>query len=367
MLTGGSPLLGSVSTAPEAGTELARKGACSQRNNHLIPEPDTGELRMNVSADPRPSNAARPPANPLTASGGAGAALEEPEDYGGQGAKSGLIRLLKLFSAVLPGDYLKTAFYLNCIDLPRRSLRDALFSFYRYDHVYAVLKQFRREIAGRASILEFGTSDGYSFAKLLYATRYLRLEERIDLHTFDSFEGLPPPVDERDREWTHGDDWIPGEFRGRYEKLCAYCEAKRYRNAHVHRGYFEQSIDAAFIASLADSPPILIWVDCDYYSSTKTIFERLLDHIPNGCVVYFDEFDNLNYGSRLTGEALIVHEINSGRFGENIELVADPLLSLHSRRIYRFVRLPPNRMFPLTSEGNTSARVHRLRDGSPLP
>ena len=56
--------------------------------------------------------------------------------------KSPLIRVLRLFSAILPGEYLKTAFYLNCIDAPRRILRQALMSFYRYDHVYAVLREF---------------------------------------------------------------------------------------------------------------------------------------------------------------------------------------------------------------------------------
>lgn len=292
---------------------------------------------------------------------------DDMEDYGGEGARSPLIRVLKLFSALLPGEHLKTAFYLNCIDAPRRALRDALFAFYRYDHVYAVLRQFRANFAGRGSILEFGTSDGYSFAKLLYATRYLQLEERIAVHTFDSFEGMPPPVDERDREWTVGDDWVSGQFRGRYDALTAWCEAKRYHNAHVHRGYFEQSIDQTFLDSLEAWPPILVWIDCDYYSSTRTVLERLIDRLPNGCVIYFDEFDNLNYGSRLTGEARIVHEINAGCFGQNTELVPDPQLALGSRRVYRFLRIPPNGMLQLRAPENTVAWVHRRRDGSPLP
>ncbi len=290
------------------------------------------------------------------------------EDAGNYAAGRPLpVRLLKLLSRVLPGERLKTAIYLGCIDLPRRMLRDALFAFYRFDHVYAALRQFRAEYTGSASILEFGTSDGYAFAKLLYATRYLGLESRIAVHTFDSFEGMPPPVDEKDREWVTGDDWVAGEFKGRYEALQDYCRQRGYRNAHVHRGRFDQSIDAGILASLEQHPPILIWVDCDYYSSTRTIFERLIDRIPNGCILYFDEFDNLNYGSRLTGEARMVHEINHGLFGENIELVPDPRLSLHSRRIYRFVRVPPNRMLTLRRGENTSTRVRRRGDGSPLP
>lgn len=288
-------------------------------------------------------------------------------DYGGAGARSPLIRLLRILAAILPGEYLKTAFYLNCIDRPRRALRDALCAFYRYDHVYAVLKEFRAERAGRASILEFGTSDGYSFAKLLYATRYLRLEDRVAVHTFDSFEGMPPPVDERDRDWTAGDDWAPGEYRGRYEALQAWCVHWRYRNAHIHKGWFEQSVSPEVIAALAEWPPILVWIDCDYYSSTRVVIERLIGVLPNGCVVYFDELDNLNYGSRLTGEARIVHEVNSGRFGENVELVPDRRLGLDSRRVYRFFHLPPNRMLAQLVPEHSAALVRRRGDGSPLP
>ena len=280
--------------------------------------------------------------------------------------KSPLIRILRVFSSCLPGEFLKTAFYLYAIDLPRRLIRQAIFSFYRYDHVYAVLREFANSYPEPFSVLEFGTSDGYSFVKLLYATRYLKLTDRVTVHTFDSFDGMPPAVDEKDKEWTSGDNWVPGQFKGRYEELSEYC-AQRYENFRIHRGYFESSIDDAFLASLNRSPPALIWFDCDYYSSAKVVFEKLRDRIPNGCVIYFDDLDNLNYGSRLTGEARLVHEINHGVYGDGIELVPDPFLALFSRRIYRFFRLPPNRIFQRTGEVNSENAVRRFSDGSPLP
>jgi hypothetical protein len=278
---------------------------------------------------------------------------------------SPLLRLLRVFSALLPGDYLKTAFYLNCIDLPRRALRDALFTFYRYDHVYAVLKEFKQR-SGKFSVIEFGTSDGYSFVKLLYATRYLHLTDRIMVHGFDSFEGMPASADEKDEDWVTRDNWVPGQFKGRYEQLDAYC-SQRYSNYRLHKGYFEQTVDDAFLASLAECAPVLVWIDCDYYSSAKTIFERMLDHLPNGCVIYFDDLDNLNYGSRFTGEARLVEEINTGAFGDNIELIPDTRLSLHSRRIYRFFRLPPSRIYAAEIDPDAAAQVRRHSNGSPLP
>ena len=96
--------------------------------------------------------------------------------------RSPAIRLLRALGHLLPGDYLKTLFYLNVIETPRRLLRKALFQFYRYDHVYVVLRDCKKRYRGRFSILEFGTSAGYSFVKLLYATRFLGLEDRVTVH-----------------------------------------------------------------------------------------------------------------------------------------------------------------------------------------
>jgi hypothetical protein len=278
---------------------------------------------------------------------------------------SPLARVLRVLAAVLPGEYLRTFVYLNFIERPRRVLRDALFAFYRFDHVYAVLKEFSRSYQGRFSILEFGTSDGYAFVKMLYATRYLKLEQRVTVHTFDSFEGMPPPLGEKDKEWVARDDWLPGQYRGDYEALEAHCAA-RYRNYAIHKGYFEQSIDSAFLASISETPPILVWFDCDYYSSSRTVFERLMNHLPNGAVLYFDELE-LNFGSRSTGEARLVHEVNAGKFGDGIELIPDTALSLSSRRVYRFFRLPPNRTLEPVTRRYAVNQVHRHGDGSPLP
>ncbi len=279
---------------------------------------------------------------------------------------SPLLRVLRGLSRLIPGDYLRTAIYLGVIERPRRILRLSLNTFYRIDHVYAVLREFRNNYRGNASILEFGTSDGYAFTKMLHATRYLEMEDRIMVHTFDSFEGMPPAVDAKDLDLVGGDSWAPGEFRGRYEDLRTYCAAK-YRNFQIHKGYFEESITTEFLSSLKSNPPILVWIDCDYYSSAKVVMERLMPHLPNGCVVYFDEYDNLNYGSRFTGEARLVHEINRGQFGENFELVLDRKLGLDSDRIYRFMHFGSELRYPPLNTENAPNVVHLRGNDSPLP
>jgi hypothetical protein len=279
---------------------------------------------------------------------------------------SPFIRLLAILARLMPGDYLRTFVYLNLIEGPRRLLRQGLTTFYRMDHIYAVLREFSGYYHGKFSILEFGTSDGYSFTKMLFATRYLKLEDRVVVHGFDSFEGMPPAADGRDRNIVDGVDWVEGEYRGRYADLVAYCD-RHYRNHRIHRGYFENSLTPEVLESLREHRPILVWIDCDYYSSARTVMERLLPYLPNGCVIYFDEADALNFGSRFTGEMRLIHEINHGLLGDDVELIPDLKLSLDSKRVYRFVRFNSELRFDPVERDCAAHFVHHRTNDSPLP
>jgi hypothetical protein len=279
--------------------------------------------------------------------------------------KSPLMTILRLLGMFLPGDYLKTTFYLNVIAKPRRALRTSLHAFYRMDHIYEVLQEFKNNYKGKFSILEFGTANGYAFIKMLYATKYLKMQDRVMVHGFDSFEGLPP-VDPGDQNLVADNNFIAGDYRGRYEELEAYC-SRRYKNYQIHKGDFGTSIGEEFLSTLKTYLPILVWIDCDYYRSAQTVLERLIPYLPNGCVIYFDDYDNINFGSRFTGEARVVHEINSGRFGDGIELVRDPRLSLDTPRIYRFINYYSPPQFECISRMPRPAVMNPRTNGSPLP
>ncbi len=278
-----------------------------------------------------------------------------------------MLRFLRGMGHLLPGDRLKTFFYLNLIKAPRGMIRRALFEFYRYDHVYDVLQEFGAACDGPFSVLEFGTSAGYSFVKLLYATQYLGMSEVVTVHGFDSFEGLPPTADARDSVFSpDGDRWVPGEYRGDFRSLHDYC-ARRFRNFRLHRGYFETTLTPALLESLLQDQPILVWIDADYYTSARTVMERLLPVLPSGCVLYFDELNTTNFGSTLTGEARLVHEVNRGVFGLDVELVLDHELSLNSKRVYRFVRLGAGPQYRIRAGEAQPDLVRLPNNGSPLP
>ena len=95
-------------------------------------------------------------------------------------------------------------------------------------------------------------------------------------HGFDSFEGLP-------------EDW--GGFslgaaafnvKGRRPKVPA--------NVRLYGGWFDRSLPKWLEDN--DGPVAFMHVDCDLYSSTKTIFELLAPRLQPGSIVLFDEYFN---------------------------------------------------------------------------
>lgn len=276
------------------------------------------------------------------------------------------VRLLAGLARLLPSDDVRTAVYLRLVAPLRKALKQFVFGFYRIDHIYEVLRRARRSYKGEFSILEFGTAHGYAFTKMLYAARFLKMDRRVKVHGFDTFEGMPPAENEKDEDQISNDGWVEGQFAGGYEELDTYCRT-RYANYELHQGNFNDSVTPAFLESLKQWKPVLIWIDCDYYSSTVTVMERVLPYIPNGCVIYFDDFELLNFGSRFTGEARFVAELNAGEFGDDVELILDPALSLDSKRVYRFFRFNSEVQYERVSPGLSADSVRKRGNDSPLP
>jgi hypothetical protein len=190
------------------------------------------------------------------------------------------------------------------------------------------------------------------------------MEDRITVHGFDTFKGLPDITSSADYAFINGDEWTKGHYHGRYDNLLKYCRGK-YKNFKLHKGLFDETVTEEFLETLAEQPPILIWIDCDYYSSTKVVFERIIPYIPTGCVIYFDDI-YFNFSSRFTGEMKAVWEINEGKFGEGIELVLDPALSWDANRVYRVISVNREQRYERVAPVKEDP-VRRRRDDSPLP
>jgi hypothetical protein len=95
------------------------------------------------------------------------------------------------------------------------------------------------------------------------------------VHGFDSFQGLPETWN---REY-HKGDFATG---GRLPKVRD--------NVELHVGWFDETLPD-FLRSHPDEVAFL-HVDCDLYSSTRSIFEALGDRLVPGSVIVFDEYFN---------------------------------------------------------------------------
>jgi hypothetical protein len=205
---------------------------------------------------------------------------------------------------------------------PRGARFPALNVLQRMDHIHALLADFRDRCSGELCILGLGAADGYSFIKMLYAARYLGMEERVTVHAFDSARGTQPGA---------------AQSQAQFDHLRGYCAAK-YPNFRIHQGRFEQTMTPAVLDRLRASRPVLVCLGCDGYAAVKSAMQRLIPYLSHGCVLYFDECDSRRYGSRISDEARLVREVNRGLFGSDIELVLDRKLGLGSGRLYRFLR-----------------------------
>ena len=136
----------------------------------------------------------------------------------------------------------------------------------------ALLKESIRNVDRRINGLycEFGVGSGTT---VNYIASIVDTQQ-VQVHGFDSFEGLP-------------EDYLDGLPKGTFKMG----ELPRVRsNVVLHKGWFNQSLPA--FKKAYNAPLSFLHMDADLYSSTKTVFDILGDRIVPGTVIQFDEFFN---------------------------------------------------------------------------
>lgn len=119
--------------------------------------------------------------------------------------------------------------------------------------------------------LEFGVHSG--------CTVCLLAEYCKEIYGFDSFEGLP-------------EDWVKSDYevlKKGYFNMYGNTNLVRNKpkNVHLVKGWFNESLPP-FLRVCKDKCAF-IHIDCDLYSSTKTVLTLLKDRIVSGTIILFDE------------------------------------------------------------------------------
>lgn len=116
-------------------------------------------------------------------------------------------------------------------------------------------------------VLEFGVRHGNTIRQIA-----AMLGEHEQVHGFDSFEGLP-------EVWHH-------EPKGSYTTKGVIPVVPA--NVQLHVGWFEDTLPK-FLEQY-EGPVRFVNVDCDIYSSTRTVLDSLAERIAPGTVIVFDEY-----------------------------------------------------------------------------
>jgi hypothetical protein len=138
-----------------------------------------------------------------------------------------------------------------------------------FDHALSLLSKALDLALPNGLFLEFGVASGRTISHMAVNT------PRTHFYGFDSFEGLP-------------EAWRSGYDRGEFAQAELPVVPP---NVTLIKGWFDDTLPT-FLRDRPQTPLSLLHVDCDLYSSTKTIFANLKDRIVPGTVIVFDEYWN---------------------------------------------------------------------------
>jgi len=130
------------------------------------------------------------------------------------------------------------------------------------------LKHSVNQASAQGLFLEFGVFEGKSVNKIA------KLRPDTKIYGFDSFEGLP--------EAWEGYSVDKGHFATELPKV--------EENVELIKGFFDATLPD-FLASKREKISFM-HIDCDLYSSTKTILELTKDRLQGGTIIVFDEYFN---------------------------------------------------------------------------
>ena len=136
-----------------------------------------------------------------------------------------------------------------------------------FNNAYDALDYALNEISFEGLICEFGVWKGKS-------TNYIAKKTSKTIHAFDSFEGLP-------------ETWLTSHKKGHFalNKMPVF-----EKNVIIHKGWFDKTLPQ-FVSEYTNKISFL-HIDCDLYSSTKSIFKSLNNQITKGTIILFDEYFN---------------------------------------------------------------------------
>jgi O-methyltransferase len=132
---------------------------------------------------------------------------------------------------------------------------------------------------------EFGCNGGMTFALAYQESR--RHGHQAHLWAYDSFKGLPPEQGTQDRHPV----WNEGSMATSLDRFCALCAATGVpRDAYTTvPGFYAETLEARPVTD-APTDICLAYIDCDLFSSTRSVLQFLLPRLKHGMIIGCDDY-----------------------------------------------------------------------------
>lgn len=134
--------------------------------------------------------------------------------------------------------------------------------------------------------LEFGVFNGSSMASMYHAAKDAG-ETNMRFIGFDAFQGLPPNAE-------HEDDgvWKQGYYACSFEKLQECLKKKKVNPKEILwvKGWYNETLNKKTIQKLNIKKIAIAFIDCDTYSSSKTVLEFLGPLLKEETILCFDDW-----------------------------------------------------------------------------
>ena len=222
------------------------------------------------------------------------------------------------------------------------------------------LQRDREGLGGPVGVYyEFGVGIGNSMTSFAKAVRSIDRAAPIDparfrIFGFDTFRGLPPTDDVRDRH----PDWPAGRFATSPEairrRVLRALPRKLHTALELIEGPFEETLTPALRDRLGATPPAFVTVDCDYYTSAKHVLGWLAPLLRTGCLVYFDDIWEF-WGHPEYGELAAIRDFGNASGGRLLPFPRIPAPRWGALYVY----VDPGRPLPFAGPDSKAGEATR--------
>lgn len=164
----------------------------------------------------------------------------------------------------------------------------------------------------QGDILEFGTYRGLTAHVIANLMKSYPIRNHLWL--YDSFTGFPEFEKANDKECYLSKDgvWVKGALKlpEGFDKLIeeSLIDIIPRRAFTIVKGFFEDTMDKV----LTKKKAVLVHLDCDLYSSTKFVLDKLIekDVLQDGTILYCDDYNCNNANPTMGQRAAISNVFN---------------------------------------------------------